>query len=54
MDTYLAKEIECSVVDKLIENKENKSYDFDSIFEDAIKKMNEINEVEEVKTKVLK
>ena len=46
MDTYLAKEIECSLADKLIENK---SYDFDRIFEDAIKKMNEINEKEKSK-----
>ena len=52
MDEYLSKEIECGVYkEKLIENKQ---VDIDSIFEDVIKKMNEINEVEEVKTKVLK
>ena len=52
MDEYLSKEIECGVYkEKLIENKQ---VDIDSIFDDVIKKMNEINEVEEVKTKVLK
>ena len=52
MDKYLSKEIECGVYkEKLIENKQ---VDIDSIFEDTIKKMNEINKVEEVKTKVLK
>ena len=47
MDTYLAKEIEWSV--RKVELIENNSFDFDSIFEDAIKKMNEINNQEEVK-----
>lgn len=64
MDTYLSKEIECSVIkDKLLNEEEqrqiqefesNKVSDFDSIFEDAINKMNEINEVEKPKTLSLK
>ena len=55
MDKYLAKDIECSIIkDKLIKNIENKSYDFDSIFEDAIKKMNDINESEKPKIMTLK
>lgn len=52
MNTYLAKEIECSVVDKLIENKQQ--LDIDSIFDDAINKMNEINKVEKPKILSLK
>ena len=52
MDRYLAKDIECLVIkDKLTESE---LYDFDSIFEDAINKMNEINEVEKPKTLSLK
>ena len=47
MDEYLSKEIECSMYKgKLIENKQ---VDIDQLFEETIKKMNEINEVEEVK-----
>ena len=52
MDEYLSKDIECGVYkEKLIENKQ---VDIDSIFEDAIKKMNEINEVEKTKKLSLK
>ena len=52
MDEYLSKEIECRVYnEKLIENKQ---VDIDSIFEDTIKRMNEINEMEKTKIKILK
>ena len=52
MDEYLSKEIECSVYkEKLIENKQ---VDIDQLFEETIKRMSEINEMEKPKTKILK